>query len=128
VCAREPKQERLEGIIGGLEENVGNAARRLHAERIAVASDVFDRDPAIFSGDANADRTPFGRQLLEPHLGVGARAACRDFGAAQVAQAAQQIVQLVASAGLAIRQRLQLELQLRHGRRVQQLAQLFLAQ
>ncbi len=102
------------------------------AERVAIAGDVLDRDPALLAADSDAHGAPVGGQRLEPlpgGRGTGAfvRAAHPggDLVGSQVAQPAQEVVHRIGRARRSVgRQELELELQLGQRVRVEQLAQL----
>ena len=99
-----------------LEERLRQPARRHHAERVAVAAGVLGRDQPLLAGDPGRERAPLGEQDRGLRLVV---LAC-----AQVAAAAEDVVQLVGIARIA--GQLPLDLGERIG--VDQLAQLLLAE
>ncbi len=94
-----------------MQEDLGHAARRLHAERVAIARHVLDGHPAFFAADAHLERASFIGQLGQPGGGLVAAGARANFCGGEVADAAQQIVHLVAIARFALAEPLQLELE-----------------
>ena len=87
--AREPPEQRLERSVVGLEEDFGQAAGRHRADRVAVAARVLRRDQAPLAAHAHVNRAPLGQQRLGQVVRV--------LAVAQVAAAAEQVVQLVGS-------------------------------
>ncbi len=69
-----------QGVDGVRQEDVRHAARRLDAHRVAIASDVLDRDPALIAADAHRHRAALLLELGQPLLGFVARRACDDLG------------------------------------------------
>ena len=124
-------QQPVEGAGRRSQERLRYADRRRHADAVAVSRDILDGDPAVVAGDPHPDRAPSARQLGEP--GIGRRAVLEDargdLVVRQVAQAPQQVVHLVDGGRLPIvGQRLQRQLQVGQRVRVEQLAQLLLAE
>ena len=112
------------------QERGRHAHRHCHSQRVAVAAGVLDRDPALLAGDADDHRAPRPLQRREPLAG-GRRFhdPRRRILRGQVAQPAQQVVQSVhGSRGSLGRQRLQSQLQVGQRGRVDQVAQLLLAE
>ena len=126
--ARPTQQQGLERLRARLQEDVGYAARGLYADGIAVTRQVLDGDPALFAADAYLEGAPLRRERAEPVGRIGAHAPRGNFSGRQVADAPQQIVQLIAIPRAAFAEPLQLDLQVDHGRGVEQLAQLLLAE
>ena len=79
--AREAAQQGLERRVVNLQEDLGQAARRHRADRVAVASRVLGCDQAPFACDPHHHRSPLDEQRLRQILRV--------FVCAQVAAAAQ---------------------------------------
>ena len=124
-------QEPAERVACLAEEGGGRPRRRLGPGRVAVAGGVLHRDPAGLPADPHDHRPPGGGQRLQPLAGgrQPAARARRDLLLGEVAEPAQQVGDLVHRAGLAlVDERLALELRLLEGRRVEQLAQLLLAE
>ena len=110
--------------------DLGQAAGRHDAEGVAVQAGVVGGDPALLAGHADADRAPLAGQGLEHRRGVqlGQHARPRLVGR-QVADAAQHVGQRVARGRLRARRAvLQVGLDLLERARVDQVAQLLLAQ
>ena len=98
--SRPAPEEALEGGGCRLEERLRHAGRRLDADRVAVAGDVLDRDPALagrLAGDPDRDRTAAPAELGQPALGDLAPAVdpAGDLELGQVAEPAEQVVELV---------------------------------
>ena len=116
AALREAEQELAERVRPALEERLRQPARRHHAERVAIAAGVLGRDQPLLARDPGRERAPLGQQDRGLRLVV---LAC-----AQVATAAENVVQLVGIARIA--GKLPLDLGERIG--VDQLAQLLLAE
>ena len=131
VGPRPAGQQAAQRVVGLAQEGRRRAGRRLGAGRVAVAPGVLDRDPARLAADPDGDRAARGGQRLQPLAG-GRRAAARPGGdllRREVAEAPQQVGDLVHGARPAlVDQRLALQLRLLEGGRVQQLAELLLAE
>jgi hypothetical protein len=95
--ARPASEEALQSRVDGDQERLRDARRRCHADGIAVAGNVLDRDPARDPGDADANRAAPALQVAQPRL-RDARAAFDargDLVGREVAQATQQVVDLI---------------------------------
>ena len=78
------------------QERIGNTGRRLDSQRVAVAGDILDRDPARLAADPDLDGPAAGVQLGEPAGSPGLVGhACSALGLGQVAQLPQEVVDLV---------------------------------
>ena len=100
VTAGVAGHERPQRLGHRLQERLGHAARRHRAEPVAVAAGVLGRDQAPLAGQVDPDRAPVGDQRLGDLLGPPRLGhARRDLVRAQVADAAQQVVQAVGPAG-----------------------------
>ena len=113
---REAEHELAERVGAAREERFGEAAGRHRAERVAVAAGVLGGDQALLAREANGERAALGEQDRGLALVV---LAC-----AQVAAAAEHVVELVGVARVAA----QLLLDLGERVRIDQLAQLLLAE
>ena len=111
---RVAEHELAERVRAALEERLGQAAGRHHAERVAVAAGILGGDQPLLAGDPGSERAPLGEQDRGLALVV--------LAGAQVAAAAEDVVQLVGVARVAAK--LPLDLGERVG--VDQLAQLLL--
>ena len=122
VAAHEP----LHRVRHVGDERLRQAGRRDGAERVAVQAGVLGRDPALLAADAQLDRAPLAAQLLEPRARA---AALLGLVEREVADAAQHVVQRVDAVGArAVREPLQVGLDGLQRARVDQLAQLLLAE
>ena len=116
ACPREATEQNAERVGHGVEERLGQAARRHHAERVPEQPCVLDRDQTILSRDPNPQRSTLGlerRRVRRVELVV-----------AEIAATPEEVVQLVGRARVAG----ELCLDLGEGRRVEQVAQLLLAE
>jgi len=59
----------MERLVVGLEEYLGQAARRHRADGVAIAPGVLGGDQAPLTGDANVDGAALGQQRLGQVLG-----------------------------------------------------------
>ena len=114
--ARPARDERTERVGNRLEERVGEARGRDDAERVAIAARILRRRESLLAGDAHADRAPFRLEDRGVRLVELARA--------QVAAQSQQVVEPL---GI-VRERPQRRLDLGERGRVDELAQLLLAE
>ena len=131
VGAGVPGEQPVERARRRGEERRRHARRRRHAHAVAVARRVLHRDPALLAGDPRPHRPARRRQLREVQRRLHASAGRPRPGLVgrQVAQAAQQVVDLVRGLRLPLLgQRLEAQLEVREGIRVEQLPQLLLAQ
>ncbi len=113
-----------------LQEGLGQPRRQLQAERVAQPAGVLGRQQAGLARHLDLDHAPLGQELRDPALGRPARLAARaGLVARQVAEPQQQVVQAVGALGAVLLvEGLQGQLQRLEGGRVEQLAQLGLAQ
>ena len=128
--AGETRDEHAQRVGHILQERFGQTSGRYGAERFAVQPGLIRRHVALLPAHAQADRAPFALQLPEQAVGVDpVEDAFADLGSGEVADAAQHVVQTVA-AGRAreLRAALQVVLHSLQGARVDQLAQLLLAE
>ena len=102
VTASPARQQRAECAGRDIQELLGHTGRRRRAHRIPVAAHVLGRDPALLAHHAHADRPTVGHQCLEPlvrrttaRARVGPAHACGDILGGEVAEPAQQVVDLV---------------------------------
>ena len=104
VAAREAGEQPVERAGNPLEERLGDASRWRGADAVAVAGDVLDRHPPVVAGDAHADGAPRRDELAEPCIGRGRAAddARRNLHRGEVADPAQQIVQVLDAVGLPV--------------------------
>src|SRR5919201_1612637 len=110
------------------QEDLGHAARGLDAQSVPVACDIFDGDPASLARDAHLDCPALLLELGEPWPDIQHRRARRDLVRRQIAEAPQQVVELVDRPRAPLAEPLQLELELLERSRIKQLAQLLLPQ
>ncbi len=125
------RQQPVQCPGGRPEERGRHPDRRGDPDPVAVARHVLDGDPAVVAGDPRPDRAARAGQLLEPRTGgrLAALGPCRDLGRRQVPQPAQQVVDAVERRCPAVLgQRLEVQLEVGQGVRVEQLAQLLLAE
>ena len=125
------REERRERTGRRREERRRHTDRRGHTHAVSVAGHILDRDPALVAGDPHDDRAARGGELLEPRVGCrpSAAGARRDLVRAKVAEATEQVVNRVGRARQPlVGQRLELELEVGQGVRVEQLTQLLLAE
>ena len=131
VGAGPAREQAPQRVVGRPEERDGCPRRRLGARGIAVAAGVLHRDPARQAGDPHRDGAARPRQRLQPFVrgGWAAPGPGRDLVLGQIAEAAQEVGDLVDGARLPlVEQRLQALLGLVERRRVEELAELFLAE
>src|SRR5205085_11347350 len=98
---------------------------------VAVARDVLDRDPSILAADPGGGRAARRDELGQPRIGEAraARAARRDLVGRQVAEPTEEVVELIdARHPPVFREALEAELEIGERLRVEQLAQLLLAE
>ena len=108
-----------------LGERLRQPQRQRAPERVAVARRVVGGGPADLAGHDDLDGPLLGQQLGQPRLVAGLLAAQVELGRRQVADPAQDVVQLVGAAGpAAVGQALQVELDVGEHAGVEQLAQL----
>ncbi len=113
------------------EERLRHAGRRARADPVAVARDVLHRDPALLAADPRTHGAAGRRELgqVDRRLDATADGPRTGLVRREVAEAAQQVVDLVRVRRVAlVGERLEAELEVREGVRVEQLAQLLLAQ
>ncbi len=136
--ARVAGDELAERVGDGLEERDREAERRHHAEGVAQPARVLGGGDAALAADLDLDGASIPDELVDPcggalggHVGRGVRAdrAPGDLVAREIAEREQEIVRLVLvlerrSAVEALERRLEGQ----HGVRVEQLAQLGLAE
>ena len=121
-----PADERPERFGGGLEECLRKTGRERHAERVAVAARVLGRDPAFGAADTHGRCPALALKLLDPPR---LHAPDRQLLRREVPQARQEVVGLVGvSRPPLLLEALELELQLDHRLRVEQLAELLRAE
>ncbi len=119
-------EEVAQRVLDRLGEGLGHAHGQRRAQRVAQAARVLDRRPVVGAGDADPDRTAGGGQLLGPlrlgaplgQLGVRERT--------EQPQPVRDALRVLDAAVLG--EPLQLALQLGEHLRVEQLAQLRLAE
>ena len=129
--AGEAGQEPVERPDCWTEECLRHADRWRDPDRVAIAGDVLDRDPAFVAGDPGPHRPPRGGELGEPGVGGGPvlEHAGRDLFGREVAEAPQEVMRLVDGRGQAVvGKTLQRELQVGQRIGIEQLAQLLLAE
>ena len=126
VAPRQPRQ----GLVDLLQEGLGQPARRHGAQGVAVQAGVLRSDEALLASDAHARGAALAHQFLQHPIGRHAgQAPRRGLVGGQVADAAQHVVQRVGVGGLgALAQALKVGLDLVQRCRVDQLAQLLLAE
>ena len=116
VGARIAQEDALQRVVDGLEERLREAAGGHHAEGVAVEPRVLGRDHRVAGADHRPERAALAHQgLREPGV---------ELALAQVTDAPQEIVQLVGVPRL----RAQRRLDLRERARVEQVAELLLAE
>ncbi len=128
---RKARQQPIERACRRTQERGRHPDRRRDAHTVSVASDIFDRDPALVARDADTDSTAGRFQLRQPRNGDGgtARGPGTHFVGGQVPQAAQQVVDLVERrGGPVLDERLQRQLEVAEGIGVEQLPELLLAE
>ena len=125
------RQQRVRCPERRLEERGRDPDRHRHADRVAIARDVLDRDPAFVARDPDGHGPTSGREFRQPGSGHG-RAALgprRHFRLVQIAEPAKQVVDAIERRGLAILgQGLDVQLEIGERLRIEQLAQLLLPQ
>jgi hypothetical protein len=114
--ARVAEHDSLQGVRDRLEERLGKAPRRHHTERVAVEAGVLGRDRRLVNPDARTESAP----LADERLGESGV----QLAVAQIASAAEEVVQLVGVPRL--RQQRALDLSERAG--VDQVPELLLAE
>ena len=128
VRARVAPGEVQRGMRRRLEQRFRQSRRQRHAERVAVAARVLDRDEARLAGDRDRDRPPGPRQVVDGAPAVELRPGV-DFRDVQIAEAQQQVVHAVDRPRPAVvLQLLQLGLDVGDRVRVEQVAQLGVAE
>jgi hypothetical protein len=130
VRARVAADDPHERLVHRLDERLRQPAWRHGAEPVAVQAGVLGGDPALLPADAHRDRAPLGAKLVEHALRVDALHAARlRLAPGQVAQCTQHVVERVDIRCLhSLGQVLQVGLDLRERVRVDQVAQLLLAE
>ena len=127
-----PAREQAPQRVVGCPEKRDRCPRwRLGTRGIAVAAGVLHRDPARQAGDPHRDGAARRRQRLQPFVrgGWAAPGPGRDLVLREIAETAQEIGDLVDGARLPlVAQRLQALLGLIERGRVEELAELFLAE
>ena len=94
--------ELLERARHGIGERLGQPDRQRAAEGVSIPRPVFGGRPPLLAGDGDLDRPAFSDQggpQVRRRLIAGRLAAQLDLAGAQVADAAQHVVQLVGRAG-----------------------------
>ena len=127
---RVPGQQPAQGVVSGAEHRLRDAARWRHAHAVAVSRHVLG-GAATLPRDSHLDGPPVRCQAPSHSdatrhrtSGSAPRTWSRTLGG-QVAEATQQVVHLVGRSGRSLgRQRLELQLELGEGVRVEQLPQL----
>ncbi len=128
--ARVPAREPGERLLHLLQEGIRQAAGRHGAERVPIQAGVLGRDPALLAPDPHPDGAALLLQLAE-HApgGHGLEAASLRFVLGQVTHRAQHVVEPVRVRGAgAVAEPLQVRLDLVQRRRVDQVAELLLAE
>ncbi len=126
--ARVAEHELFERLGDGFEQRDGETRRRHAAERVAIERGVLGGDPARFAGDAQLHDASACCEFGDPFRRI-AFAALRDLVAGEIADPAQQIGERVGMRGAQqLRATLQLVLDIFERARVEQIAQLFLAE
>ena len=130
VRARPAAGEALQRVRHVGQEGGGQPARRHGAERVAEQPGVLGGDPARLAAEPHLDRPALARELVEPAAErCAGRGALRQLVAGEVADAAQDVVERVGAVGArALRAALQVGLDLLERARVDQVAQLLLAE
>ena len=130
VRARPAADEALHRVRHVVEEGRRQPAGRDGAERVAVEPGVLGRDPALLAADAQHDGAPAGLELREPGVERRARRGAHEqLVAREVADAAQHVVQGVGRVRAGpLGQPLQVGLDRLQGTRIDQVAQLLLAE
>ena len=116
AAAGEAREQGPQRVVAGLEEDVGQAARRHGAHRVAVAARILGGSERLVPADADPDRTPLAQQALG-EAGVV-------LALEPVAAQEQHVVETVRIA----RRAMQLRLDLLDRPGVEQVAQLLLAE
>ena len=80
-------------MLHRLEERSGHTGGRCHAEGVAEAAGVLDRDQPVLARDPDAERPALAEQLLGGRLDVVPTVG--ELAAGQIARSAQQVVQAV---------------------------------
>ena len=126
VGARVAAHEPLHRVRDVGDERLRQPGRRHGAQRVAVEPGVLGRDPALLAAHAQLDRPPLTAQLVQPRL---RRPAQLRLVERQIAHAPQHVVDAVDRVrARAIGQPLQVRLDGLQRARVDQLAQLLLAE
>ena len=113
------------------EERLRHAGRRTRPDPVAVARDVLHRDPALLATDPRTHGAAGRRELgqVDRRLDPAADGPRAGLVRREVAESPQEVVDLVGVRRVAlVGERLEAELEVREGVRVEQLAQLLLAQ
>src|SRR5437867_2569684 len=123
--ARVAMDEIAERVADRGQECGGNARRQRGAERVAIAARVFDGDVAWRAGDDDREHPPLAYENLDRSRDIGGRRPLRELIAREVTKTEEEIVHAVGRAGpKALVEALELTLELREDRGVEQLAQL----
>jgi hypothetical protein len=125
------RQQALEGVRRGTQEGRGDANRWGDPDRVAIPRHVLDGDPSLLARDPRPDGAAGRGQVLQPRHGrcQPAFGPCRHLGRRQIAQAAQEVVDAIERGRVpVVGEMLQVELELDQRLRVEQLAQLLLAE
>src|SRR6187401_443028 len=131
IGSRIPRQQPVQCRGRRGEERLGNPDRGRDTHAVAIARDVLDRDPALVFRDPDLHGPATGLKLLEPWRCrvPPADDPCRDLIGRQVAEAAQQVVDLVDGDGLPLfGEGLQRQLQVGERLRIEQLAKFLLTE
>lgn len=93
--------ERIERALAGLEKDIWDAERGHCAKGIAIAAGIFDGDPTGLAGDTDGTGAMGGFEGCEPIVELcGLGNAGMELIAGEVAETAEEVVQLVGVAGL----------------------------
>ena len=124
------RDQASESIVDRRQEGRRHADRQRHPQRVAISSRVLDGDPAILAVDPQRDRPSRFLQGAQPLSGGGRlHDPGRDLFHGQVAQSPQQVVQRIHRSGRSFRnKRLKRQLQIRERGRIDEVAQLLLAE
>ena len=128
---RPARKQPVERVHRGSEERLRDADRRRDPDAVAIARHVLHGDPAVHAGDPDLHHASRRLQLPEPGLGGGRTALGprRELVGREVAEPAQQVVDLVERGRpTVVSERLEAQLEVGEGIRVEELAQLLLAQ
>ncbi len=88
-----------QGVGRGLEKGGWKARRERNTEGIADTGDVFNGKDAFFAGDAKFDGATGANQTFEGGIEVETSGALGQFGAGEVAEAEEEVMDTVEGAG-----------------------------